>query len=226
MTRPARADRTRVAVAGGKGGCGKTTTALGLALALVRRGHRPVVADADVDVPDLHIRAGVDREPGLPALAAGYRPARVLQASSTFPGVDVLAAGSASTDTDAALRRLDDLARPVLIDCPAGVGPDAATPLRAAGCTVVVTTSDTQSREDAAKTARMATALDAPPTVTVRRAREPGRGGANGSATGSPGTRHRIAESREVSVPEASGPPLRDDRTRERYERVVAALGW
>ena len=226
MPRPARTDRAAVAVAGGKGGCGKTTTALGLALALVRRGRRPVVADADVDVPDLHIRAGVDREPGLPALAAGHRPARVLQASSTCPGVDVLAAGGASSETDAALRRLDDLARPVLIDCPAGAGPDAATPLRVAGSTVVVTTSDAQSREDAAKTARMATALDAPPAVTVRRAPKRERGGPDGSSAESPGTRHRISHAREVSVPEATGPALRDDRTRERYERVVSALGW
>ncbi|ESS06245.1 MAG: CobQ/CobB/MinD/ParA nucleotide binding domain protein, partial [uncultured archaeon A07HB70] len=39
-----------LAIAGGAGGAGKTTTALGLARALP---GRVVVADADVDMPDL-----------------------------------------------------------------------------------------------------------------------------------------------------------------------------
>ncbi|MFW6000490.1 MAG: AAA family ATPase, partial [Halorubrum sp.] len=38
-----------IAVAGGKGGSGKTTTTLGLARALSRRGAPVVAADADWD---------------------------------------------------------------------------------------------------------------------------------------------------------------------------------
>ncbi|MDZ5813368.1 P-loop NTPase, partial [Halorubrum sp. AD140] len=42
-----------IAVAGGKGGSGKTTTTLGLARALSRRGAPVVAADADWDLPNL-----------------------------------------------------------------------------------------------------------------------------------------------------------------------------
>lgn len=58
-----------LAIAGGKGGCGKTTTALGVAAALP---GRPVVADADWDLPNLHRLAATYREDG----GAGKEPER------------------------------------------------------------------------------------------------------------------------------------------------------
>lgn len=215
-----------VAIVGGKGGCGKTTTALGLALALVDRGHRPIVVDADVDVPDLHIRAGVNREPGLPAVAAGDRPVRVLQPSPAFPGVDVLAAGTVATTPPRALQHLDGLDRPVLVDCPAGAGPDASAPMRVANTAVLVTTTAPESQEDAAKSARMAEALDATPAVTVRVADQRIEPPASRGATGVPGATTGIACDCEISVPRVTGPPLASDRVRERYAAAAAELGW
>ncbi|MFC6733023.1 MULTISPECIES: ParA family protein [unclassified Haladaptatus] len=67
-----------LAVAGGKGSCGKTTTTLGLARALARHGHDVVAVDTDTAMPNLHAVADVDREPGLPALERGA----TLQAAS------------------------------------------------------------------------------------------------------------------------------------------------
>ena len=58
-------------VAGGKGGCGKTTTAVGLARALVGRGHRPVLVDGDVDMPDLPHRLGLEPGSDLETVADG-----------------------------------------------------------------------------------------------------------------------------------------------------------
>jgi len=53
-----------LAVAGGKGGAGKTTTTLGLATATADVTDEAVLAvDADVDMPNLHAVAGVPREP-------------------------------------------------------------------------------------------------------------------------------------------------------------------
>lgn len=201
-----------LAVAGGKGGCGKTTTALGLAAEAVRRGAQPLVVDADVDVPDLHVRAGVDREPGLPAVAAGERPARVVQASPHLPGVDVIAAGTRRARIDAALERLAGLDRPVLVDSPAGAGPDAAAPLRAASASVLVSTTSPESVEDARKTARMARALDAPPVAVALRATDEG--------VPDP----RVAGAPAVAVPTVTGAPLGDRRVRAAYDRLWSVV--
>jgi MinD superfamily P-loop ATPase len=51
-----------VAVAGVKGGVGKSTVAVNVAEALVRMGHQVALTDADVDGPDDHIFLGVSLE--------------------------------------------------------------------------------------------------------------------------------------------------------------------
>ncbi len=50
-----------VAVAGGKGGVGKSTIAANLALAMGRSGHRVVLVDADLGAANLHTMLGVIR---------------------------------------------------------------------------------------------------------------------------------------------------------------------
>src|SRR6056297_786250 len=84
-----------LAVAGGKGGAGKTTTTLGLAAALGRQRRRVVAVDADREMPDLHAMAGVARTPGLDAVAEGW-PAELVAGAARRPtaGIDVLPAGT------------------------------------------------------------------------------------------------------------------------------------
>lgn len=152
-----------IAVAGGKGGCGKTTTTACLGRALAERGSDPVVVDADVDMPDLHHVAGASLDPGLDALAAGDPVAAVTQSTLELPGVRLVPSGSSATKRlDVALGRLDSVDDPVILDTAAGASQAVADPLRAADATVVVSTPTPQSLEDAAKTAAMARALDAP----------------------------------------------------------------
>ena len=162
-----------IAIAGGKGGSGKTTTSLGLARAFARQGEDPIVADCDVDMPDLHVRARIDRAGGIEELADGAPIERACVRSDRVPGVRLLPAGDRSQIGTA----LPELARwhgPVLLDCPPGVGPDAARPLRHADHTVLVTTDQPQSVGDTAVTARTARQLSAEVLGTV--VRETGEG--------------------------------------------------
>jgi len=203
-----------LAIAGGKGGCGKTTTAVGLARALASLGASPLVVDGDLDMPDLHHRTGVDRTPGVATAVEHPDPRTVAQPAARFPGVDVLPCGGADTATAAALyERLVDDTEPVLLDCPAGASPDAVAPLRAADRTVVVSTPRERSLRDAAKTAAMARQLDAPPAAVVL-VRSDGR--TDPSA---------LLSCREiVHIPELSEPPLETEESAARHLQCAKSL--
>ncbi len=203
-----------LAIAGGKGGCGKTTTAVGLARGLAAPGTRPLVVEADLDMPDLHHRTGVDRRPGIDDAVDRGDPRNVAQSASRFPGIDVLPCGGADTATAAALfERLADGRGPILLDCPAGASPDAAAPLRAADRTVLVSTPREQSLRDAAKTAAMARELDAPPAAVVLVRSD---GGVDPSEL--------LGCEAVVHVPELSEPPLETEESAARHRQCAKLL--
>jgi septum site-determining protein MinD len=155
-----------LAIAGGKGGCGKTTTALGLARAL---DAPTLVVDADRDMPDLHALADVPRTPTLLDVASD--PLASAQPDPGGDGVALLPAPLPDCTDDAAvhaaLARCADADCPVVVDCPSGAGPDAAVPLRTADATVLVSTVCAPALQDGAKTAAMARTLDAAPVGSV-----------------------------------------------------------
>jgi septum site-determining protein MinD len=157
-----------LAIAGGKGGVGKTTTALGLGRVLARAGRDPIVVDADVDMPDLGLLAGVDREPSTDRLADGAPIERAIQHSPDHSGLGIVPAGRPET-LPAALRRLEGWHGPVLVDCPAGASRDATRPLRCCDRTALVTTDTHEALEDTAKTAAVAEVLETPPVVAAVR---------------------------------------------------------
>lgn len=172
----------QLAVAGGKGGCGKTTTALALAGALVETRRTPIVVDCDRDMPNLHVYAGTRDEPGVDDLAAGMPVADVAHDARRPDGVRIIPSVAGSDVAGA----LDTLPKPKsalngefgtgleqihVFDTPAGASTDVAVPLREADATVLVTTVSGQCVRAAVKTASMARALEAPVTgVVVSRA--------------------------------------------------------
>jgi len=167
-----------LAVAGAKGGCGKTTTTLGLADAFARGGVPSLAVDADRQVPSLHLLGGVEREPTLTALAAG---ASVNAVSQQNPRVENSGLVAAPRDTDTVDMRqtldgLDPASMQVLIDCPPGAGADAADAIAAADGVVVVTTDRAGALESARTTVDLARRLDVPVAgLVVNRCTAPSR---------------------------------------------------
>jgi len=226
-----------LAIAGGKGGVGKTTTALGLAQAVAAGGERTLVVDADRDMPDLHALASVSPRPTVAALVgaetgtgtpvSGNTDGRPLSAvAQPVPdrrGVAVLSAapGIARATMRRALRRLSCAPPAVIADCPAGTGPDVADPLRLADGCVVVARETPAGVRDAAKTAALSRAV-ATPVV-------------GGLVVGSPGptdTRppeavrrgvQRLLEAPTVAAPAVEDPLANPSVARAR-RRLLAAL--
>ncbi|WP_084802659.1 P-loop NTPase [Halorientalis sp. IM1011] len=208
-----------LAIAGGKGGCGKTTTTYRLGRALADDGRSPLLVDADVEMPDLHSVAGVPREPGLAAVADGRRPATVARAPDEHPDIAVLPATGADTDDlDAVVPRLRAWDGTVLLDCPAGAMTDAVRPLRHADRTLIVSTPRAASLRDAVKTAAIARELDAPPLATVLVETSP-----TDDAATVPVDRARTAMNCPISacIPHVSSGDYATHPVRTAYERVA-----
>lgn len=212
-----------IAVAGGKGGCGKTTTALGLGRALARAGRDALVADADSAMPNLHALAGVPPEPTLADVSADASPEAVAHPDPVVPGVRILPAPADGTPADrtaaggtrSAFARLGGADSRVLLDCPAGAGPDAAVPLRVADRVVVASLPTRESLRDAAKTAAMARALDARVVACA----------VVGTDTVPDGVTRLTGADATVAVPDGGDDPLRSPACERAYRRLRDSLG-
>jgi septum site-determining protein MinD len=199
-----------IAIAGGKGGCGKTTTALGIARALREREIGTVAVDLDAGMPNLHRMASVDRTPSLSTLASGEEAA--IQRDAHGVGVVPAPRALANVDLPAALEAIRPERGVAVLDCPAGAGAAATAPFRAADAAILVTTGRPESVEDAAKTGRMARNLGVPVLgAVVTRAERVSRG-----------TTAELATDRTVAVPTRRA-PLATEAVRERYGSVA---GW
>ncbi len=227
-----------IAVAGGKGGSGKTTTVVGLARALARRGTAVVAADADWDLPNLarlaaetadDARAASDRATGPddpPSVVDAVRERTSVRPDRAAPTVlaapaDPLSVDAASVLADLGNATPDDV--PVVLDCPAGAAPDAAAPLRAADRSLVVTRLRRAALRDAAKTAALARRLGCPPVGAV----------AVGRASAPDGVAALLGCPVLGDVPDGGPEPLSDAAVRAAYDdlarriaRTEAASAW
>lgn len=199
-----------LAIAGGKGGVGKTTTALCLADAYARQRRRPLVVDADRGMPNCHLYAGTPGDRGVADLAAGATVDALVEPATAPPGVDVLAGGDIAPDA-----YLDALPtdRPVIVDTAAGAGADVGAALAAADAVVVITTANRDAVRNGLKSAALARALGTPVAACVVVA-----------TAGETTAIERIIEAPTIPVP-ASPTPITDAAVGAAYDRVAGVIG-
>jgi flagellar biosynthesis protein FlhG len=149
--------RRAIAVTGGKGGVGKSTMSVNLAVAYARRGARTLAVDGDLGMADLNLLLGLAPEKSLLDVIQGERLEDALIAAH---GIHLLPAlnGSyrlANLEARARERILDAIDRlgerfdTVVIDIPAGIGENAMGLAGAAADVVVVATPEPLSLADA-----------------------------------------------------------------------------
>lgn len=136
-----------IAIASGKGGVGKTQTAIGLGMALAARGRRVMLLDASFALPDIAVSLGLNPPLSVQDVLAGR--CSLAEVLTPAPGGVQLIAGSAlpaageptARQLAGLIRAFDDLPQPpdvLLIDCAAGIGPAVIDLLQAASETLLV----------------------------------------------------------------------------------------
>jgi len=148
-----------IAVTSGKGGVGKTTVSINLAIAMAHRGLRTLLLDADMGLGNVHVFAGIAPRGTVMDLVDGKATAE--QILSTGPGnIQVLCGASGSArladigprGTERLIRELELLGKSfdvILIDTGAGISPQVTQFLAMADDIVVVTTPNIASTLDA-----------------------------------------------------------------------------
>ena len=162
--------RSTVAVSSGKGGVGKTTVAVNLALALARTGARTGLLDADVHGPNVPMMIGARGEPrmlGNRILPVAAHDVRVISIGFFVPSYDAaIVRGPILSSTikqflfDVEWGELDYL----IIDLPPGTGDAQLTVSQAIPLTgaVMVTTPQDVSLHDVRKGLAMFRQLNVP----------------------------------------------------------------
>jgi septum site-determining protein MinD len=168
------------AVASGKGGVGKTTTAVNVGAALAESGAETVVVDADLGMANVADLLDLSISQTLQDVLAGDMAVekatyRTHAGMAVVPGAtDLSSYGEVDParlrEVVAALRAEFEY---VFLDAGAGVSHDAALPLGLADAVVLVTTPRETAARDAAKTRELAERIDATVAgVVVTRVRE------------------------------------------------------
>ncbi|WP_425600427.1 MinD/ParA family protein, partial [Fulvimonas soli] len=153
--RPCRA----IAVAGGKGGVGKTTVAVNLGMALAMAGHDTMLLDADMGLANVDVLLGLTPTRHLGHLLDGSATLEELVMEAPH-GLKVIPAGSGARrlaqlgngEHAAVIRAFDELARPpefLLVDTAAGLSDNVSMFAAAADEVMLVVCDEPASLTDA-----------------------------------------------------------------------------
>jgi flagellar biosynthesis protein FlhG len=153
------AGATIFAVTSGKGGVGKTSVSVNLAVEFSRRGHRTILVDADLGLANAHILAGIKPQKSLSDYIEGR--ATLVEILETGPGkVKFITGGSGVKE----MANLDDAGRKrimgaiqelrphcdvIIVDTGAGVSKAVTDFVSISEHTIVVTTSNFAAIADA-----------------------------------------------------------------------------
>ncbi|MGM0604986.1 MAG: MinD/ParA family ATP-binding protein [Halobacteriota archaeon] len=157
------AEGVSIAIAGAKGGVGKTTTALNLGVALAAAGERVVVLELDLAMANVVDFLEIDPTATMHDVLAGT--ASVADAIYRLDsGVDLIPAGTSLEDFNAVnvatiapvVRSLTPKYDFVILDTAAGVSPETIYPLRLADDVIVVSTPRVAAVRDTKKTMALA----------------------------------------------------------------------
>jgi len=166
-----------ITIAGGKGGCGKTTTVINTACALSALGYDVVMVDADLAMPNLHTVLGANHTPTIHDVLSDTEP---LEAAVDTSGEVAAVYGDPSLDryTEADPARLRTVAKRlqtafdvIVLDTGSGIKHETMVPCGLADDVVLVTTPKARGVADTTRTKEMAEHVDGRiPGVVVTRA--------------------------------------------------------
>lgn len=164
-------------IAGGKGGCGKTTAAVNTAYALDDAGFEVVLVDTDLAMPNLHTVLDRSHEPAIHDVLADTAPLEAaIDTSDDVAAVYGDPSLDRYTDADPAelqtvCHRLGTAFDVVVLDTGAGVTHATMVPCGLADDVVLVTTAKEHGVADTTRTKEMAERVDSHvPGVVVTRA--------------------------------------------------------
>ena len=146
-----------IAVTGGKGGVGKSTIAVNLAVHWARRGSRTLAVDGDLGMADLNLLLGLAPARSLLDVVQGCPVEDVLVEAHGIKLLPALNGSFALANLDAhsratifrAVEKLGDSFDTLVVDTPAGIGESAMAFAGAAADIVIVATPEPLSLADA-----------------------------------------------------------------------------